>query len=139
MYIRIFLLKANTALLPMTHLNLTCLLLGTVPLSLFAALIPAAANDAPPIPVEAVLPLESPTGTVHDLGTITPINGEEWYWEKPESGEKTNTGDNLKLPEPIKLNSEEVGYPEKATPNLESWGNTGERRRRGPTFDLTEF
>lgn len=123
----------------MTHLNFTCLLLGTVPLSLFAAVIPAAANDAPSILVETVIPLQSPTGTIRDLGTITPTNGETWYGEESEMVEKTNIGNNLKLPETIKPNLQEVGYPYKATPPGQIWGNTGERRRSGPTFELTEF
>ena len=123
----------------MTHLNFTCLLLATVPLSIFAAAIPVTANDSPVIPVEAVAPLKSPTGTVRDLGTIAPINEEVWDWEKTESGEKTNTGANLKLPETIKPNLEKVGNLNNTTPNAESWGNTGERRRKGPSIELTEF
>ena len=113
--------------------------MGTVPLSVFAAVIPVAANDSPAIPVEAVAPLESPTGTVRDLGTIAPTKEEEWYWEKPKIGEKTNTDANLKFPEISKPNSEEVGNRNNAAPNAGSWGNTGERRRKGPTLELTEF
>lgn len=123
----------------MKHLTCTCLLIGTVPLSLFAAAIPASANDSPSIPVEAVAPLESPTGTARDLGTITESNGMEWYWEKPEGGEKNASGANLKLPETLTPGTEEPANPANATPNEGNWGNGGERRRRGPTLDLTEF
>jgi hypothetical protein len=123
----------------MKHLTCTCLLIGTVPLSLFAAAIPASANDSPSIPVEAVAPLESPTGTVRDLGTIPERNGLEWYWEKQEGGEKTDSGATLKLPETITPPTEELANPADAAPNEASWGNAGERRRRGATLDLTEF
>jgi hypothetical protein len=123
----------------MTHLNFTCLLLAIAPLNLLAVAIPASANDSPSIPVEAVAPLDSPSGTVRDLGTIPGRNGIEWYWEKPEGRETTNPGTDLKLPATITPTTEESANPANTTPNEENWGNTGERRRSGATLDLTEF
>lgn len=123
----------------MTRLTFTCLMLGAVPLSLCAAAMPATANDSPSIPVEAVAPLESPTGTVRDLETIPGRNGTEWYWEQQEIGDTTNPRTKLKLPQTITPSTEESANPAEAREKEASWGNTGEQRSTGPTLNLTEF